>query len=76
MCLCDSVVCRRESERWCWCITLVGVRRRKCYVTRVRFVGLRGTGVSAAAGVWAAGDRDVAVRGVLFAGAVGGGDSR
>ena len=28
--------------------------------------------VSAAAGVWAAGDRDVAVRGVLFAGAVGG----
>ena len=34
--------------------------------------GLRGTGVSAAAGVWAAGDRDAAVRGVLFAGAVGG----
>ena len=31
-----------------------------------------GPGVSVAAGVWAAGDRDVAVRGVLFAGAVGG----
>ncbi len=39
-----------------------------CHPCEVR----RGTGVSAAAGVWAAGDRDVAVRGVLFAGAVGG----
>ena len=38
----------------------------------MRFVGTTGPGVSAAAGVWAAGDRDVAVRGVLFAGAVGG----
>ena len=53
----------------------MGVRRRKCYVTRVRFVGTSGHWclcVSVAAGVWAAGDRDVAVRGVLFAGAFGG----
>ena len=35
---------------------------------------LRGPGVSAAANVWAVGDRDVAVRRVLFADAVGGGD--
>ena len=34
--------------------------------------GLRGPDVSAAASVWAVGDRDVAVRRVLFADAVGG----
>ena len=40
--LCDSVVCRRGSERWCWWTILVGVRRRRCYVTRRRFAGTSG----------------------------------
>ena len=34
MCLCDSVVCRRESERWCWWTTSAGVPSRKCYKIR------------------------------------------
>ena len=55
----DSVVCRRESERWCWWTTLVGVRSRKCicHSDEVR----RDFGISAVASVWAMGDRDVAV---------------
>ena len=39
MCLCDSVACLGRNERWCWLTTLVGVGRRKRYVTRMRFVG-------------------------------------
>ena len=46
--LADFDVCARqcgvpEGERAvCWWTTLVGVRRRKCYVTRVMFVGNSG----------------------------------
>ena len=39
----------------------MGVQSRKCYVTWMKFVG------TAAVSVWAMGDRDVAVRCVLFA---------
>ena len=68
MCLCDSVVCRREPRAVVLVDYLCGCAKQEvlCHPYEVR------RDFGAAAGVWAAGDRDVAVHGVLFAGAVGG----